>query len=114
MSKKYFVLRSTSSSGPARLDYYDSEKKFKAAYPPKRSIHLHKCFNINKKVDSKHKFGIVIFFDQECLSVAAESEVDQEDWLNFLLEYQNEYLQDGEPPKQHYGKLKKKNMLEVT
>ncbi|CAG2221738.1 IRS1 [Mytilus edulis] len=28
--KKYFVLRSTSSSGPARLEYYDSEKKLRA------------------------------------------------------------------------------------
>ncbi|WAR16560.1 IRS1-like protein, partial [Mya arenaria] len=54
MKKKYFILRSTSSSGPSRLDYYDSEKKFKTGHLPKRSIHLFKCFNINKKID-KHK-----------------------------------------------------------
>ena len=105
MSKKFFVLHSTSSSGPARFDYYDNEKKFKGNNPPKKSIHLHTCFNINKKVDSKHKFGISIFLGTECFAVAAESEPDQDDWLGLLLKFQNEYLLDGEAPKTHYGKL---------
>lgn len=36
MKKKYFILRGESESGPSRLEYYDSEKKWKAGHPPKR------------------------------------------------------------------------------
>lgn len=36
MKKKYFVLRRDSAEVPARLEYYDSEKKFKANLAPKR------------------------------------------------------------------------------
>ncbi|XP_052763258.1 uncharacterized protein LOC128205563 [Mya arenaria] len=118
MKKKYFILRSTSSSGPSRLDYYDSEKKFKTGHLPKRSIHLFKCFNINKKID-KHKSVISIFEGTECFSVIADSEEEQEDWLSKLLEYQNEYLPDGEGPKPHFeyvwqGSIKKKSKTSCT
>ena len=58
--RKYFVLRSTSSSGPARLEYFDSEKKYKAGTPAKRAIHLHTCFNINKSSDSRQSGGLGI------------------------------------------------------
>jgi len=105
MKKKYFILRATSSSGPSRLDYYDNEKSFQIGHLPKRSIHLYKCFNINRRIDSKHKYGVSLFEGSECFTVLADSEVEQEDWLNCLLEYQNEYLPEGEPPKVHYGKL---------
>lgn len=104
MKKKYFVLRSTSSSGPARLEYYDSEKKFKAGQLPKRSIHLHTCFNINKKSDSRHgKHGIALYTSEDCFTVLAESEKQQEAWLSVILEFQNEYLPDGDMHKEHYG-----------
>jgi hypothetical protein len=36
MKKKYFVLRRESAKLPARLEYYDSDSKFKAGTPPKR------------------------------------------------------------------------------
>lgn len=36
MKKKFFVLRGDSPDIPARLEYYDSEKKWKANHPPKR------------------------------------------------------------------------------
>ena len=103
MKKKYFVLRSTSSSGPARLDYHDSKKKFESGHPPKRSIHLHQCFNINRKSDTKHKFAVALYTRDDCFSVVMDDEATQERWLNSLLEYQNEYLLDGELPKPHYG-----------
>ncbi|CAG5133314.1 unnamed protein product, partial [Candidula unifasciata] len=103
MKKKYFVLRSTSSSGPARLEYYDSEKKFKAGQPPKRPIHLHTCFNINKKADGRHgKYGIALYTSEECFTVLADSEKQQEAWLSVILEFQNEYLPDGDMHKEHY------------
>lgn len=104
MKKKFFILRATSSSGPARLDYFDNEKKFKTGHPPKKSYHLHTVFNINKRTDSKHKFGIAIFLPSECFSVLADSLEEQEDWMNKMLEYQNEYLPQDEEPRPHYGK----------
>lgn len=100
--KKYFVLRSTSSSGPARLEYYDSEKKLKMGHPPKKSIKLHNCFNINKKNDTRQKFAIALHTKDECFSVVADDAVEQELWLNLLLKLQNEYLPAGEYPKPHY------------
>lgn len=103
MKKKYFVLRSTSSSGPARLEYHDNEKKFKQGHAAKRTIHLHHCFNINKKSDTKHKFAVALFLKEECFSLVFEDEESQERWLASLLEYQNEYLLEGESPKPHYG-----------
>jgi hypothetical protein len=103
MKKKFFILRATSSSGPARLDYFDNEKKFKTNHPPKKSYELHTFFNINKKVDSKHKFGIAIFLPNECFSVLAENEAEQEDWISKMLEYQNEFLPQDEEPRNHYG-----------
>ncbi|XP_035228178.1 insulin receptor substrate 1-B-like, partial [Stegodyphus dumicola] len=88
MKKKYFVLRTESESGPARLEYYDSEKKFKAGGPPKRSIHIKTCFNINRKVDAKHKLAIALYTKDDCFSVVADSEASLEDWLNAMLELQ--------------------------
>lgn len=103
--KKYFVLRSTSSSGPARLEYYDSEKKLRAGLPPKRSVILHTCFNINKKNDSRQKYAIALYTKDECFSVVADDAVEQELWLNLLLKLQNEFIPPGEMPKRHFGKF---------
>lgn len=104
MKKKFFVLRSTSSSGPARLEYYDSEKKFNANHHPKRSIHLHTCFNINRKSDSRHKYAIALYTKEDCFSVICEDEKEQETWLSLMLDYQNEYVRDGDRGREHYGK----------
>ncbi|KAL3196022.1 hypothetical protein MRX96_045412 [Rhipicephalus microplus] len=40
MKKKFFVMRKESEAGPARLECYDSEKKWKAGALPKRTIAL--------------------------------------------------------------------------
>ncbi|CAL1297195.1 unnamed protein product [Larinioides sclopetarius] len=88
MKKKYFVLRTESESGPARLEYYDNEKKFKAGSAAKRSIPIKTCFNINRKVDAKHKYAIALYTKDDCFSVVAENEQLQEDWLNAMLELQ--------------------------
>ncbi|KAK3590428.1 hypothetical protein CHS0354_024378 [Potamilus streckersoni] len=103
MKKKFFVLRSTSSSGPARFEYFDSEKKFTSNQLPKRSILLHQCFNINKKTDARHRYAIVLFTKEDSFSFITENEVEQETWLNLLLEYQNEYLlMTKEQPRPHF------------
>lgn len=88
MKKKYFVLRTESESGPARLEYYDNEKKFKAGGTAKRSISIKTCFNINRKVDAKHKLAIALYTKDDCFSVVTDSESSQEEWLNAMLELQ--------------------------
>ncbi|XP_055995968.1 mucin-2-like isoform X2 [Ostrea edulis] len=99
---KFFVLRSTSSSGPARLEYHDSEKKFKAGQLPKRQILLHHCFNINKKADTRQKNCIALYLVDECFAVVIKDTAEVQIWLDLLLEHQNEYLTDVQQPYPHY------------
>ncbi|XP_068205757.1 insulin receptor substrate 1-B isoform X3 [Palaemon carinicauda] len=85
MKKKFFVLRrGTGSDNPARLEYYDSEKKFRQGAPPKKPIILRSCFSINKKKDAKHNHVIALHTDQDSVSVAAESEAELNEWLSSL------------------------------
>ncbi|XP_062580764.1 insulin receptor substrate 2-A-like [Saccostrea cucullata] len=99
---KFFVLRSTSSSGPARLEYHDSEKKFKAGQLPKRQIYLHHCFNINKKSDTRQKNCIALYLVDECFAVVVKDAGEMQIWLDLLLEHQYEYLTDYQQPHPHY------------
>ncbi|GAA6089859.1 insulin receptor substrate 2-B [Tachysurus ichikawai] len=99
--KRFFVLRSASRSGPSRLEYYDSEKKFRSclrsvaaasstgatataaaasASPPKRVIYLYQCFTVNKRADSKNKHLIALYTKDEYFAIVAENEQEQEDW----------------------------------
>ncbi|XP_071479290.1 insulin receptor substrate 1-like, partial [Diadema antillarum] len=88
MRKKFFVLRSESGSGPARLEYYDNEKKFRLGGEAKRTVPLSSCFNINKKSDAKHKHAIALYTKDDCFSLVAEDEESQLEWLRALLEQQ--------------------------
>uniref|UniRef100_A0A8C6TE39 Si:ch73-335l21.1 n=1 Tax=Neogobius melanostomus TaxID=47308 RepID=A0A8C6TE39_9GOBI len=78
MHRRYFVLRSASERGPARLEYYESEKKFRSKT----------CFNINKRADSKNKHMIVLYTRAESFAVAAESEADQDEWYQSMVDLQ--------------------------
>ncbi|XP_060522880.1 insulin receptor substrate 2-B isoform X2 [Cylas formicarius] len=95
--KKYFVLRAETPDCLARLEYYDSEKKFRSGLPPKRSIPLKTCFNINKRTDTKHKHVIALYTKDDCFCIVLDSEEDLQSWLKDLLT-----LQHGEemPPGQ--------------
>lgn len=89
MHRRYFVLRAASERGPARLEYYESEKKFRAKAPvPKRSVSLETCFNINKRADAKNKYMIVLYTRAESFAIAAESESDQNEWFQAMLDLQ--------------------------
>lgn len=107
MKKKYFVLRTESDSGPARLEYYDNEKKFKAGGNAKRSIDIKTCFNINRKVDAKHKYAITLYTKDDSFSVVAENEASVEEWLNAMLELQLDgpCLTGGAKLKPKFGKI---------
>ena len=89
--------------GPARLEYYDSEKKYKAGGPAKRWIPLRTCFNINKKSDAKHKYAIALYTKEDCFSMVCETDVEQEEWLAVLLELQNDNVTEGEEPRPFFG-----------
>uniref|UniRef100_A0A8C2CCH3 Insulin receptor substrate 2-B n=1 Tax=Cyprinus carpio TaxID=7962 RepID=A0A8C2CCH3_CYPCA len=92
--KRFFVLRASSHLGPSRLEYYDSEKKFRntlpGASPPKRVIYLYQCFTVNKRADSKNKHLIALYTKDEYFAIVAENEQEQEEWHQALSELMNE------------------------
>ncbi|XP_056298750.1 insulin receptor substrate 2-B [Pseudoliparis swirei] len=109
--KRFFVLRAASRLGPSRLEYYDSEKKFRSslrsaaaaaanasgggaaaatASPPKRVIALSQCFTVNKRADSKNKHLIALYTKDEYFAIVAESEPEQEDWYVAVSELMSE------------------------
>ncbi|KAL4648227.1 insulin receptor substrate 2-B-like [Arapaima gigas] len=100
--KRFFVLRGPSHSGPSRLEYYDSEKKFRnsvrcaasnvgSACPPKRVIYLYQCLTVNKRADAKNKYLIALYTKDEYFAMVAESEQEQDDWYLAL----SELMSDG-------------------
>ncbi|TDG99752.1 hypothetical protein EPR50_G00197040 [Perca flavescens] len=89
MHRRYFVLRAASERGPTRLEYYESEKKFRGKAPvPKKAVALETCFNINKRADSKNKHMIVLYTRAESFAIAAENEADQDEWYQAMVDLQ--------------------------
>ncbi|XP_053129854.1 insulin receptor substrate 4 [Hemicordylus capensis] len=98
--KRYFVLREESHLAPARLEYYDSEKKFKSSLratatggnvalccpPPKRVIPLYQCFTVSRRADAKHKHIIALYTKDEYFAMVAENEAEQESWYQAITE----------------------------
>nr|XP_046259950.1 insulin receptor substrate 2 [Scatophagus argus] len=82
--KRFFVLKEPSEGFPARLEYYESEKKWKNKSAAKRVIPLDCCLNINKRADAKHKYLIALYTKDEYFAVAAENEQEQESWYRVL------------------------------
>ncbi|XP_031565638.1 uncharacterized protein LOC116300822 [Actinia tenebrosa] len=85
LKRRYFVLRTSSKYGKTRLEYYESEKKFRSNAPPKRTIHLTSCFNIARKDDTKHKFVFALYTREDAFGLICETEEDLDCWLNALL-----------------------------
>lgn len=105
MKKKYFVLYRNAPSRPARLEYFDSEKKYRLhANHPKRSIRLGACFNINRRTDTKHKCVIALYTNEDCFCLVCDNEQELELWLHKMLSLQNNKDENGEPPKPAFGK----------
>ncbi|XP_047408311.1 insulin receptor substrate 2 [Sciurus carolinensis] len=103
--KRFFVLRGPGAAGdeatatagggsapqPPRLEYYESEKKWRSkAGAPKRVIALDCCLNINKRADAKHKYLIALYTKDEYFAVAAENEQEQEGWYRALTDLVSE------------------------
>ncbi|XP_061463548.1 insulin receptor substrate 2 isoform X2 [Rhineura floridana] len=103
--KRFFVLRAPSdgaaaeeaSPQPARLEYYESEKKWRSkSTAPKRAIALDSCLHIHKRADAKHKHLIALYTRDEYLALAAESEPEQEAWYQALTELLRESQAAGQ------------------
>ncbi|XP_068187802.1 insulin receptor substrate 1-B [Antennarius striatus] len=89
MHRRFFVLRAASEHGPARLEYYENEKKFRSKSPvPKKVLNLETCFNINKRADSKNKHMIVLYTRSESFAIAADSEEIQNEWYQAMQDLQ--------------------------
>lgn len=70
---------------PARLEYYDSEKKWREGAHPKKRIFLQQCFDINRKKETANQFVIAVYTLNECLDILFENEQDMEIWLDLML-----------------------------
>ncbi|XP_018584060.1 insulin receptor substrate 2-like [Scleropages formosus] len=88
--KRFFVLREQSDGSPARLEYYENEKKWRNKSAAKRVISLGSCLNINKRADAKHKYLIALYTKDEYFAVAADNEEEQENWYSVLTSLMNE------------------------
>ncbi|XP_036400767.1 insulin receptor substrate 2-like isoform X3 [Megalops cyprinoides] len=88
--KRFFVLKEQSEGFPARLEYYESEKKWKNKSAAKRVIPLDSCLNINKRADAKYKHLIALYTKDEYFAVAADNEQEQENWYTVLTDLMNE------------------------
>lgn len=104
LKKKFFVLRSEAAGQPACLEYYDSRKKYEQRQPPKRSISVRSCFNINRRRDTKHKHVVALYTKDDCFCLVLDNERDLDEWLNALLLLQRGDQTDGEQPRPTFGK----------
>lgn len=82
--KRFFVLKEPGEGCPARLEYYESEKKWRNKSAAKRVIALDCCLNINKRADAKYRYLIALYTKDEYFAVAAENEQEQESWYRVL------------------------------
>ncbi|XP_041834523.1 insulin receptor substrate 2-like isoform X2 [Melanotaenia boesemani] len=82
--RRFFVLREPTERCPARLEYYESEKKWRNKSAAKRVITLDSCLCVNKRADAKHKHLIALYTKDEYFAVAADSEQEQESWFRVL------------------------------
>lgn len=85
MKKKYFVLRAETADCSARLEYFESEKKFRSGATPRRVLPLKSCYNITRRLDLKQKHVIALFTREEQFCVVAENEKELHDWLTAIL-----------------------------
>ncbi|XP_075980559.1 insulin receptor substrate 1 chico isoform X2 [Anticarsia gemmatalis] len=85
MKKKFFVLRAETTDCSARLEYYESEKKFRAGASARRVLALKSCYNIMRRLDLKQKHVIALFTREEQFCIVAENEQELHAWLTAIL-----------------------------
>ncbi|XP_037552414.1 insulin receptor substrate 2 isoform X2 [Nematolebias whitei] len=84
--RRFFVLREPTERSPARLEYHESEKKWRNGSAAKRVVTLDSCLCVNKRADAKHKYLIALYTKDEYFAVAADTEQEQDSWFSVLTE----------------------------
>ncbi|KAG7257248.1 hypothetical protein CRUP_027733 [Coryphaenoides rupestris] len=88
--RRYFVLREREPrdhGAPARLECYESEKKWRGGSAPKRVVTLDAaCLCVNKRADAKHRHLVALYTRDEYFAVAADSEAERDAWFLALSE----------------------------
>ncbi|XP_048379981.2 insulin receptor substrate 1-like [Stegostoma tigrinum] len=85
LHRRYCVLRADSDSGPARLELYDSEKKFRSrGAGPRRALPLSACFTVNKRRDARSRYLLCVYTRSESVCLAAAGPEEQESWYRAL------------------------------
>lgn len=108
MKKKYFVLHSDGVEKSARLEYYDSEKKFRARFGhPKRGIVLKNCFHISRRIDTKQKYVIALYTKDDSFCIVMENETEMNRWLKVLLALHRVEEAEVDLPRTNFGKFLK-------
>ncbi|XP_033150576.1 insulin receptor substrate 1 isoform X2 [Drosophila busckii] len=102
MKKKFFVLYKETATSPARLEYYDTEKKFMHGAGPKRIILLKKCFNINRRFDTKHKYVLGLSSREGGFGIVLNTETDLKKWLDSLVSIQKDNSNNTDLVYQNY------------
>lgn len=106
MKKKYFVLLSECGDKSARLEYYDSEKKFRSRFGhPKRSIVLKSCFHISKRLDTKQKYVIALYTKDDSFCLVLDNECELAKWLKALLALHRIEDTEVDLPRTSFGEL---------
>lgn len=103
MKKKYFVLYRDTGDSVARLEYYDSDKKFKSRSQPKRKILLGTT-TVERRLDTKHKFVIAFHTKLDCFGIVLDSETELNTWLRACVAIQKGEEIEDDPPKPTFGK----------
>ncbi|XP_053213183.1 insulin receptor substrate 1-like [Panonychus citri] len=81
---------------PARLEYYESERKFRSGSPCKASIILKDCFNISRKHGTKETDHIMFIFTKEdCYTFYFDDERNLLDWFTLLIELTEIHLKSS-------------------
>ncbi|XP_049303199.1 insulin receptor substrate 1 isoform X4 [Bactrocera dorsalis] len=88
MKKKFFVLYRDTTQESARLEYFDSMRKFKSGLAPKRVVKLENCFNINRRLDTKYDYVIALATKDGGFGMVLETEAEMLKWLQALLSLQ--------------------------
>lgn len=101
--RRYFVLFREGGDLPARLDYFESERKFRnKPAEPKRSIALKACFHIDQRRDTKHRFVIGLYTKDDCFGLVMESQEELRRWLDAMHELHG--AQCGDQKCTNFGK----------
>lgn len=116
-TQKYFVIfdDAPDKPGTGRLEYFDSEKKFKSAMSKnksggitneKRSIILCTCFNINRRFDTKYRNVIGLYRKDDTFSIMAKDEAECNTWLKqLLILHRGKEAVDAEQPRPTFGEF---------